>query len=126
MAPTEGNGKLRVGHLAPFSSDIEATKVDFCTDDGDPIAALQGVAYGAVTGFLDLPAGNYDLIVTVAGSSCATVALDLPAFQLNSGETADAYAIGNSSEAFPLQLGTVTGLESAMSTMIYLPTILQQ
>ena len=119
----EGNGKLRVGHLAPFSSDIEATKVDICFDDGTPIPQLQDVPYGAVTGFLDLPAGTYDLIITIAGSNCETVALDLAVFQVKSGEAADAYAIGKNNETFPLQLGTVTGLTTAYS--LYMPSILK-
>ena len=33
-APAAGQGKLRVGHLAPFAADLAATEVDICFDAG--------------------------------------------------------------------------------------------
>ncbi len=109
-APAAGNGKLRVGHLAPFAPDIQATKVDVCTDDGTPIPQLQGVVYGDVAPFLELPADDYDLIVTIAGSNCGTVALDIPSVSLGDGDIADAYVIGKNDTIFPLNVSTILGI----------------
>ena len=111
-APAAGSGKLRVGHLAPFASDIEDTKVDICFDDGTPLAALQDVPYDLVSDFLELPAGDYDLKITLADNgSCEQTALDLPEIRLGDGDVFDAYAIGKNNEAFPLQAATILGIQ---------------
>ena len=78
-------------HLAPFDSDVNNTGVDICTDPGFPFpssVAVPGatdVYYGQQTGYLLAPVGLYNLRVTQKGSSCATVLLDLPPFNILDG-----------------------------------------
>lgn len=109
--PAGTNGKVFVAHLAPFSDNLDATKVDICTDAGTPVTGLTGVPYKGFTNpYLTLPVGDYDLMITVAGSNCETVALDLPAIRLTNGEIIDVFAIGLLNEAFPLSVATTTGI----------------
>jgi hypothetical protein len=77
ITPDPINAKVRITHLAPFATDLDDTRVDVCTDAG--AAVLSNVPYKGFTDpYLSLPAGDYDLLIAVAGTSCATVALDLP------------------------------------------------
>ncbi len=94
---TEGftdSGKIRITHFAPFASPLSATEVDICTDEGNPVPGLTNVPYEASSGYLSLPAGIYDLNIAAAGTSCGTVALDIPPFALKVGQVADVNAIG--------------------------------
>jgi hypothetical protein len=114
-APAAGNGKLRVGHFAPFSDDLAATAVDICLDSGVAVPGLTNVPYNVVSSpFLELPAGEYDLLIALAGTNCATVALDIPSVTLADGQVSDAYAIGKvlDDEASPiaLQISTILGI----------------
>ena len=111
-APAAGSAKLRIGHLAPFASDVAATAVDICTQNGAVVPGLSNVTYDVVSPFLTLPAGTYDLLIALAGTNCATVALDLDPIALSDGEVADAYAIGRNDEVFPLTVASITGLNS--------------
>lgn len=107
VAPDSG-AKLRIAHLAPFAADLDATQVDICTDDGAVV--LAGVPYKVFTDpYLALPAGDYDLKITIAGSGCEAVALDLPSVRLSDGDIVDVFAIGNIAN-LPLQIATVTGI----------------
>jgi len=111
-APAAGKAKILIGHYAPFAPIVANTKVDICNDDtGAAVPGLTDIPYGVNTGFLQLDAGLYDLSIAVAGSSCASVALDLPALALVAGETYDAYAIGKNNAAFPLAVTSIRGLD---------------
>lgn len=104
VSPTDA--KLRLAHYAPFASS--GTEVDICTDDGT--AVLTNFAYDDVTDpYVALPPGDYDLLVAVAGTDCATVALDLPSLRLEEGQIYDAFAIGGANE-WPLSATSITGL----------------
>jgi hypothetical protein len=106
--PPANLANLRVGHLAPFADTLEGTRVDICTDEGDIVPGLADVAYKDVA-TLPLPAGTYDLLIALAGTSCGEVALDLPPVALAEGDVADVFAIGNIAN-LPLQIATTTGL----------------
>lgn len=107
-APLPGLAKLRVAHLAPFAANLNDTKVDLCTDDGRVL--LPSVPYKGFTNpFLPLPAGDYNLKVTLAGSGCNTVALDLPLVRLDKGTTTELYVIGDIANQ-PLRLASTTDL----------------
>jgi hypothetical protein len=93
---TEGftdTGKIRITHFAPFATPVSATAVDICTEDGTAVPGLTNVQYEDSPGYLPLPAGIYDLVISAAGTDCAPV-LDIPPFALKVGQVADVYAIG--------------------------------
>jgi hypothetical protein len=101
------NAKVRITHLAPFASALDDTRVDICTDDGT--AVLSNVPYKGLTDpYLSLPAGDYDLLIAVAGTSCGTVALDLPSLRLAAGDIVDVFAIGGAND-WDLQVTSITG-----------------
>ncbi len=118
--PAESGALVRIGHLAPFAdaNTPGSTAVDICTDAGSAI--LEDVEYPQVTGYLELPAGGYDLLIALAGTNCETVALDLPPVTLLDGNIVDVFAIGllPDDENFPLS-AYVDGL----SSFIYFPFV---
>ncbi len=61
--PAAGNLNLRIVHAAPFAADLDATAVSIRTDDGTVVAGLSNVPYNADSGFLEVPAVEYDLKV---------------------------------------------------------------
>jgi hypothetical protein len=69
-APAAGQFHLRVGHLAPFASGADVL-ADVRLQDGTPI--LENVDFGDVTGFMPLPAGWYDLVITSPGGTTALI-----------------------------------------------------
>ncbi len=90
-APAAGNFKLRLGHLAPFAPG--GATADVRLADGTPV--LEGVEFGDVTGFLELPAGTYDLIITAPGGVPVLInPLPVPA---NEGDIISAFATGEGS-----------------------------
>jgi hypothetical protein len=104
VLPTQA--KLRLAHFAPFAST--GTEVDICTDEGT--AVITNFAYDAVTDpYVVLPGGDYDLLVALAGTNCAAVALDLPSLRLEAGQIYDAFATGGAND-WPLGVSTITGL----------------
>lgn len=104
VPPPTATGMLRISHLAPFSTTLNGTKVDVCTDAGVPVPGLTGIAYKSSSGFFPLPPGAYNLKVAATGTACAAVALDLPPFAIHVGQVADIVAIGLIGSAnLPLQ-----------------------
>ena len=105
--PAASGAKVRIAHLSPFAADIDATKVDLCTDDGAVVAA--GLPYKGVINPV-LPAGDYNLKIAVAGTDCMTVALDLPSIRLADGDIFELYAIGIPGGAIPFTVAAHPGL----------------
>lgn len=110
--PVTEAAKLRLAHLAPFAADLGQTAVDICHNEGTPV--LENIAYKDVTApYLQLPAGDYNLVVSVAGTDCAPV-FNLPALNLSAGTITDAFAIGypvgDKATNFPFTVATSTGL----------------
>ncbi|HUM70451.1 MAG TPA: DUF4397 domain-containing protein, partial [Chloroflexota bacterium] len=97
-----GDATVFVAHLAPFASS--GTEVDICTDAGT--AVVSNFAYKDVA-TLNLPAGDYDLLIALAGTDCGTVALDLPSVRLGGNEMVDLYAIGGAND-WPLNVTSIT------------------
>jgi len=70
MTTTTGDGmgtaNARVAHMSP-----DAPNVDVYVDGGDPV--LSDVAFGAVSDYLDLSAGEHDVEITAAGDASTSV-----------------------------------------------------
>ena len=92
-APAAGNVKVRVVHTAPFAATSEATEVSIRTAGGDLVAGLQGVPYEAATGYLELPAGTYDL--KVASNNGQVNYIDPLPVDLPAGAVATLFAVGD-------------------------------
>ena len=87
-APAPGQFQLRLGHLAPFAGD--AASADVRLADGSLLAEVD---FGDVGGFVELPAGSYDLIITAPGGD--PVLIDPVAVAFSGGEIVSAFAAGN-------------------------------
>lgn len=80
-----GSARVRVIHTSP-----DAPAVDVAVKGGDVL--ISNLAFPDASGYLDVPAGSYDLEVRAAGTT--TVALDLPGVTLEAGKIYDVFAIG--------------------------------
>ena len=107
-----GKALLTIGHLAPFADDVADTAVDICTDGGVALPGLTNVQYPQVAANLPLDPGPYNLKIAIAGTNCATTALDLPRFWLFAGEVTDVFAVGLNNAAFPLEVISTRGLNT--------------
>lgn len=92
-APVEGNLKLRVVHAAPFASELADTEVSIRTDGGAVVGGLVGVPFKGASGYLEIPAGNYDL--KVASNDGGTNLIDLRALDLPAGAVLTVLAVGD-------------------------------
>lgn len=92
-APASGNVKVRVIHTAPFAASLEATEVSIRTAGGDLVAGLTGVPYGIGSGYLELPAGEYDL--KVASNNGQVNYIDPLPVNLPAGTIATLFAVGD-------------------------------
>jgi hypothetical protein len=84
-APTADGSQVRVVH---FSSDAPA--VDVAPDGGD--ALITDLAFPNDTGYVDLPAGAYDLEIRPAGTM--DVAFDIDELTLDPGTSTSVFAVG--------------------------------
>lgn len=98
-APAAGNIKLRVVHAAPFASDLAATAVSIRSAAGDIVGGLGNVPFGVASGYLELPAGTYDL--KVAAPDGSTDFIDVRPVTLPAGAIVTLVANGGAS-GFPL------------------------
>ena len=91
-APAAGNIKVRIVHTAPFGPTPESTEVSVRTAGGDLVAG-PGVAYGAATGYLELPAATYDL--KVASNNGQVNLIDPEPVPLSAGAIVTLFAVGD-------------------------------
>ena len=91
-APAAGNIKVRIVHTAPFGPTPESTEVSIRTAGGDLVAG-PGVAYGAATGYLELPAATYDL--KVASNNGQVNLIDPEPVPLGEGAIVTLFAVGD-------------------------------
>jgi hypothetical protein len=82
--PTSGNVKVRIVHGAPSAGPVDV----YVTAPGDDLAAatptLSAVPFKAASDYLSVPAGSYEIRVTVAGTK--TVAIDSGTVALTAGQ----------------------------------------
>lgn len=117
--PTLGAGLVRVLHLAPFDNTLANTAIDICTQAGAPVAGFTDLVYLEQSGYQSLPAGQYDWAVGTPG--CGTVALDLPAFTLQSGAALTILIVGGDNQA----LTSVLLVDRVGQRGFYLPIIMR-
>ena len=86
--PEAGKFHLRLGHLAPF--DTGPATADVRLKDGTPV--LEDVDFGDVSGYLELDAGEYDLVITTPGGG--TVLIDPEPVTFAEGDIVSAFATG--------------------------------
>lgn len=91
--PAAGNLKLRVIHAAPFGPDADSTAVSIRTDRGTVVGGLAEVPFFAASGYLELPAGNYDL--KVASPDGSRNLIDLAPVDLPAGAVLSVLATGD-------------------------------
>ena len=91
-APAAGNIKVRIVHTAPFGPTPESTEVSVRTAGGGLVAG-PGVAYGAATGYLELPADTYDL--KVASNNGQVNLIDPLPVPLAAGAIVTVFAVGD-------------------------------
>ena len=75
MAPAEDTAMVRVGHFSP-----DAPAVDIYAN-GAILAGLEGVEFGTLSDYIEVPADTYSLAVVVAGEDPAdatVIAADVP------------------------------------------------
>jgi hypothetical protein len=84
-APSSGQAKLRFVHTSP-----DAPAVDIYAEGAGVV--VPNAAFKDASGYLDLPAGTYNLEVRAAGTE--TVALNLPGIKLDNGNVYTAFAVG--------------------------------
>lgn len=92
-APADGNIKIRVIHAAPFAADINDTAASIRLDDGTVVGGLDNVLFGTASGYLEIPAGNYDLNVSTADGT--TRLIDIAPLDLAAGTIVNVFATGD-------------------------------
>ena len=98
-APAAGNVKVRAVHGAPSAPAVDIYVTAPGADLTAATPALTNVPFGAASDYLTVPAGDYQVRVTPAGSK--TVAIDSGALSLTSGQVRTAIAVDNTGGGAP-------------------------
>jgi len=101
-APAAGNVRVRAIHGAPSAPavDVYVTAPEADLDAATPV--LTNVAFGAVAPYLEVPAGDYQVRVTPAGTTI--VVIDSGALTLASGQVRTAIAVDAPGGGAPFDL----------------------
>lgn len=89
--PEAGNARVRAVHGAPSAPAVDIYVTAPGADIEAVVPVLTGVAFGDVADYLEVPAGDYQVRVTPAGTK--TVAIDSGALTLESGQVRTAIAV---------------------------------
>lgn len=91
--PAAGNGKIRIVHVAPFAAALPDTAVSVRLDEGGVVNNLNSVQYTQDSGFFELPAGIYDLVIATPDGS--TNLINPGPVTLADGDIVTFYAVGD-------------------------------
>ncbi len=100
--PPAGTARVRAIHGAPSAPavDVYVTAPDADLETASPV--LSNVAFGDVADYLEVPAGDYQVRVTAAGTK--TVVIDSGALTLASGQVHTAIAVDAAGGGAPFDL----------------------
>jgi hypothetical protein len=101
-APAAGNAKVRAIHGAPGAPAVDIYITAPGADLAGETPALSGVDFGDVSGYIEAPAGDYQVRVTPAGST--TVVIDSGTLTLASGQIRTAVAVDAAGGGAPFDL----------------------
>jgi len=101
-APAAGNAKVRAIHGAPSAPPVDIYVTAPGADLGEATPVLTGVAFGDVADYVEVPAGNYQVRATLAGTT--TVVIDSGTLTLASGQVRTAMAVDAAGGGAPLDL----------------------
>lgn len=90
-APGSGNVKVRAIHGAPSAPAVDVYVTAPGADLSGATPVLTGVEFGDVADYLEVPAGEYQVRVTLAGTT--TVAIDSGPITLSSGQIRTVIAV---------------------------------
>jgi len=79
--------QIRVAHFSPDTPNVDVYV------NGE--AAIQGLAFNGITGWIELPAGSYSVAVAPAGTSLADAAIGPASFNLSGGTWTTVAATGS-------------------------------
>jgi hypothetical protein len=91
-AEAPGNGLLRLAHLSPDTPDVDVY-VDAVADPDTGIT-LEGVGYGAVSDYQDVPPGDYTVSMRQAGADPATPAVLSTTVTVTAGQARTVAGVG--------------------------------
>ena len=89
--PAAGSARVRAIHGAPSAPAVDIYVTAPGADIEAVVPVLTGVAFGDVADYLEVPAGDYQVRVTPAGTK--TVAIDSGALTLESGQVRTTIAV---------------------------------
>ena len=101
-SPPAGQAKLRVFHGAPSAPAVDVYVTAPGTSIADQSPVLSKVPFSAISDYLTIPAGSYDVKVTIAGTK--TVAIKADALQVADGLTAMVAALDAKGGGSPFAL----------------------
>lgn len=100
--PAAGNARVRAVHGAPSAPAVDIYVTAPGADLATATPVLTGVGFGDVADYLEVPAGEYQVRVTPAGTR--TVAIDSGALTLESGQVRTAVAVDAPGGGAPFDL----------------------
>jgi hypothetical protein len=101
-APAAGNVKVRAVHGAPSAPAVDIYITAPGADLQAETPALTGVEFGDASGYIEAPAGDYQVRVTPAGTK--TVVIDSGTLTLQSGQVRTAIAVDATGGGAPFDL----------------------
>lgn len=97
--PASGNVKVRLVHAAPSAPTVDIYVTAPGADLATASPTLSGVPFRGYSDYLEVPAGNYQVRVTVAGTK--TVAIDSGTLSIMAGEIRSGVALDNAGGGAP-------------------------
>ena len=97
--PRKGNILLRIVHGAPSAPEVDVYVTEPETNLDEAIPVLESVPFLTASDYLEVPAGTYQVRVTVAGTK--TVAVDTGSISLKAGQVRTAIAVDSKGGGSP-------------------------